>query len=72
MSGEPETKGIPTAVAAALILGGTGLAFFLLPKLMIALGDISPWLAGAVGTLFVLAFFILFWLRARYQRRRTK
>ena len=72
MSDEMEKKGVSPAVAAALILAGTGLAFFLLPKLMVALGNISPWLAGAVGTLFVLAFFLLFWLRARYQRRREK
>ena len=30
----------------------------------------SPWLAAAFGALFVLAFFLIFWLRARYQRGR--
>jgi hypothetical protein len=37
---------------------------------MLSLGDISPWLAAVVGALFVLGFFMIFWLRARHQRRR--
>ena len=58
------------AIAALLILLGTGVAFYFLPRVMIALGDVSPWLAGAFGALLVLGFFLLFWLRARYQRKR--
>ncbi|MBD8556407.1 hypothetical protein IFT84_18010 [Rhizobium sp. CFBP 8762] len=58
------------AWAAAIILLIVGFAFFLLPTIMIDLGQISPWLAAVVGTGFVLAFFLIFWLRARYQRRR--
>ncbi|QRM53141.1 hypothetical protein [Sinorhizobium sp. BG8] len=72
MSVEPERKGTSPAVAAAVILVVTGLAFFFLPKVMIALGGISPWLAGVFGTAVVLAFFLLFWLRARYQRGHDK
>lgn len=56
------------AIASAVILIVTGLAFFVLPDVMIALGNISPWLAGAAGAALVLAFFFVFWLRARYQR----
>jgi protein-S-isoprenylcysteine O-methyltransferase Ste14 len=70
MSGEPERKAKSPALAAFLILIGTGVVFYFLPRVMIALGDVSPWLSGALGTLLVLGFFLLFWLRARYQRRR--
>ena len=58
------------AIAAAIILVVAGLGFFVLPSIMLKLGDISPWLAVAFGVIFVLAFFLLFWLRARYQRKR--
>ena len=68
MSGDG--KGRSAALAALLIILGTGVVFYYLPRVMIALGDISPWLAGAFGTVLVLCFFLLFWLRARYQRRR--
>ena len=68
MSGD--RKGSSAALAALFILLGTGVAFYFLPRVMIALGDVSPWLAGVFGTLMVLAFFLLFWLRARYQRGR--
>ena len=68
MSGDG--KGKSAAFAALLILLGTGVVFYFLPRVMIALGDVSPWLAGVFGTLLVLGFFLLFWLRARYQRNR--
>ncbi|MEI3852972.1 MULTISPECIES: hypothetical protein [Ensifer] len=58
------------AIAAAIILVVAGLGFFVLPSIMLKLGDISPWLATAFGVIFVLAFFLVFWLRARYQRKR--
>lgn len=58
------------AIAAAIILVVAGLGFFILPSIMLKLGDISPWLAAAFGVIFVLGFFLLFWLRARYQRKR--
>lgn len=70
MSGEPERKGRSPALAALVILIGTGIVFYFLPRVMVALGDVSPWLAGVFGTLIVLGFFLLFWLRARYQRNR--
>lgn len=65
-----DSKGKSAAIAALLILLGTGVVFYFLPRVMIALGGVSPWLAGVFGTLIVLAFFLLFWLRARYQRNR--
>lgn len=58
------------AIAAAIILVVAGLGFFVLPSIMLKLGAISPWLAAAFGVIFVLGFFLLFWLRARYQRKR--
>ena len=61
-------SGKSAALAALLIMLGTGVVFYFLPRVMIALGDVSPWLAGVFGTLLVLGFFLLFWLRARYQR----
>lgn len=66
----PENKERSPAIAAAIILLVVGGGFFVLPTIMLFLGDISPWLAAVVGVLFVLAFFLIFWLRARYQRRK--
>jgi hypothetical protein len=57
------------AIAAAVIFVGVGLLFFVMPTIMIWLAQFSPWLAAAFGTLAVLSFFLLFWLRARYQRK---
>ena len=70
MSNHDQKGSRSAAIAAAVILLVTGLAFFVLPDVMIALGNISPWLAAAVGAALVLAFFLLFWIRARYQRGR--
>lgn len=57
------------AIAAAIILVVVGIGFFALPSIMLRLGDISPWLSAGFGALFVLGFFLIFWLRARHQRR---
>lgn len=65
---QPEKKPLSPALAAAIILAVVGVAFYFLPVIMIALGNVSPWLAATAGTCFVLAFFLIFWLRARYQR----
>ncbi|WP_292897045.1 MULTISPECIES: hypothetical protein [unclassified Nitratireductor] len=59
------------AVAAALILIGFGVVAYLMPRIMLAIGAYSPWVAGVVAVLFVLAFFMVFWLRARVQRKRN-
>lgn len=66
----PEKKEKSPAIAAAIILAVVGIGFFALPSIMLWLGDISPWLAAGFGALFVLGFFLIFWLRARYQRRK--
>ena len=57
------------AIAAALILGGFGLVAFYMPTIMIAVGNYSTVAAGVVAVAFVAAFFLVFWLRARSQRR---
>lgn len=60
------------AVAAAIIFFGFMLLFFAMPAIMLWLADFSPWLAAAFGTLAVLSFFLVFWLRARHQRNRAE
>lgn len=67
---EGKDKERSPAIAAAVILLVIGFGFFLLPKAMIWIGNFSPWLAAVFGTLCVLAFFLIFWLRARHQRKR--
>ncbi|OAP35750.1 hypothetical protein [Sinorhizobium saheli] len=66
----PEKKERSPAIAAAVILLVVGIGFFVLPSIMLELGAISPWLAAGFGALFVLGFFLIFWLRARHQRRK--
>ena len=59
-----------SAIAAAVILIGFGLVAYFMPTIMIAVGDYSLWAAGAIAIAFVAAFFLVFWLRGRSQRRR--
>lgn len=56
-------------IAAVWIMLLFGIAAFYLPTIMLALGSFSTVLAGAFGIVFVLAFFSVFWLRARNQRK---
>ena len=58
--------------AAAILLAIFGLGAFYLPTIMLAVGDLSPVAAGIVAVLFVAAFFLVFWLRGKSQRRRGK
>jgi inner membrane protein involved in colicin E2 resistance len=57
------------AIAAAIILVGFGLVAFYMPTIMLAVGAYSPWAAAVIAVAFVAAFFLVFWLRARSQRR---
>ena len=66
---EPTTSNRSAAVAAAVILLGTGLVFYFMPAMMMALSEISPWLSYALAIAFVLAFFAVFWLRGKRQHR---
>jgi len=58
-----------SAIAAAIILLGAGTVLYLMPNMILWLGGFSPWLATGFGICVILCFFLIFWLRARYQRR---
>lgn len=64
-----QTDNSRAAMAAAVIMIGFGLTAFYLPTIMLAVGGFSTVVAGAVAVLFVGAFFLVFWLRARSQKR---
>ncbi len=64
----PEAKS--QAIAAAVILVVVGLVIYFLPTIVLGIAQFSPTLGVIVGTLLLLGFFAIFWLRARYQRRR--
>ncbi|MAU19919.1 MAG: hypothetical protein CMH13_05245 [Martelella sp.] len=56
-------------IAAALIFLGMLIGGYFLPDAVNYLAQYSVWLAVAVGIAFVLAVFLVFWLRGRYQKR---
>ncbi|MBO3762048.1 hypothetical protein J5J10_20625 [Ciceribacter sp. L1K23] len=58
-----------SAIAAAIIILVVGVVFYFLPSLVLWIGDYSPALAVAVGALGVMAFFMIFWVRSRFQKR---
>jgi len=64
---DPKTRN--AAIAAACIMLGFGFAAYLMPNMMLAIGDRSPLAAGIFAIIFVVGFFFVFWLRARSQRR---
>ncbi|TLX10353.1 hypothetical protein [Rhizobium sp. MHM7A] len=66
----PESRS--QATAAAVILLGAGLVLYFLPTIVLWIGNFSPVLAIVVGVCLIMAFFAVFWLRARYQRGRGK
>ncbi|MDL2405455.1 hypothetical protein PY650_07230 [Rhizobium calliandrae] len=61
-----------TAIAAAIILLAAMALLYLMPDVIVWLGNVSPWLGTGFGVLVILAFFLVFWLRARYQRRKNR
>lgn len=65
----PEDK--RNALAAGIFLLLFGALFWVMPKIVLALGDISPWLGGLAALLFMLSFYIVFWLRGKYLERRS-
>lgn len=67
MDMKPESRS--AAIAAAIILLVAGVAIYLMPNVILWLSQFSPWLAAGFGVCVILAFFLVFWLRARYQRR---
>jgi drug/metabolite transporter (DMT)-like permease len=64
----PENRN--SVVAAAILLAVFGVGAFYLPTVMIAVGNLSTVAAALIAILFVAAFFLVFWLRGRSQRRR--
>nr|WP_272213586.1 hypothetical protein [Marinicella sp. W31]MDC2879545.1 hypothetical protein [Marinicella sp. W31] len=65
-----DTSGNRAAIiAAAIIFGGLLIGGYFLPDVINYVALFSPWLAIGVGIFFVLAVFLIFWLRGRYQRR---
>jgi hypothetical protein len=67
---DPKSDRRSPAIAAAIILVCAGLVIYLLPSIVLWIGNYSPVLAIIVGVCLLMAFFGVFWLRARYQRRR--
>ena len=59
------------AIAAAVIMIGFGVFAYFLPTIMLAVGNVSPAAAGVIAVLFVAAFFLVFWLRGRSQKRKN-
>ncbi|NTJ44935.1 hypothetical protein G6L28_20285 [Agrobacterium larrymoorei] len=58
------------ALAAVAIILGFGMLFYIMPIVTLWLANnFSVWLAVAFDVVAVLAFFLVFWLRARHQRR---
>jgi hypothetical protein len=60
------------AIAAAWIMLIFGITAFYMPSIMLAVGSVSTIAAGVLAALFVLAFFGVFWLRGRSQKRGGK
>lgn len=67
MSGEQRERS--PALAAAVVVIGFALVLLALPTVVLWIGNYSPVLATIVGTIGIMSFFIVLWLRARYQRR---
>ena len=59
-----------SAMAAAIILAAFAAMFWVMPKIVLGLGEISPWLGGLAALAFMLSFFILFWVKGRWSRRK--
>jgi hypothetical protein len=60
------------AITALLIVSVFGSFAYHLPTIMLAVGGVSPVLAVVVVAVFLLSLFVVFWLRGRSQRNRTK
>jgi hypothetical protein len=57
-----------SALAAGLVLFGFAAVLLGLPTIVLWIGNYSPALAAVVGTVGIMSFFAVLWLRARYQR----
>ncbi|RWM30715.1 hypothetical protein [Mesorhizobium sp.] len=61
-----------SAIAAAWILLLFGLAAYFLPTIMLAVGSVSTALAAIVAAIFMVALFVVFWLRGRSQHKKGR
>ncbi|KUM29005.1 hypothetical protein AU467_00885 [Mesorhizobium loti] len=61
-----------SAIAAACVLILFGLAAYFLPTIMLAVGKVSTVLAAIVAAIFMVALFVVFWLRGRSQRKKGR
>ncbi|SJM33752.1 hypothetical protein [Mesorhizobium delmotii] len=68
--GKIERKDRNALIASACIMAVFATAPLYLSTVTIAIGNFSTGAAGGFAILFVAAFFLLFWLRARYQKKR--
>jgi hypothetical protein len=59
-----------SAIAAFVILALFFAFAYYLPAIMVAAVKVSGILAGVVAAVFMLALFLVFWLRGRSQRRK--
>ena len=66
MSGESRSQ----ILGAAVVMIGAVVVIYFLPSVVLWIGQYSPVLAFVVGAVLLLGFFWVFWLRARYQRRK--
>ena len=57
------------AIAAAVILLVVGAALYLLPSIVLGLGEISPILGVAAGVMIIMGFFLIFWVRTRFRKK---
>lgn len=60
------------AIAAAVIMIVFGVLFYSMPIIMLAVGPYSHVLAALIAVVFVLAFFVVFWLRAQAQKKHKR
>lgn len=61
------------AMAAALILAGTGTLLYFAPAIVLWVAErTTAWGGVAVAFAMIMGFFALFWLRGRYQRRAAR
>ena len=56
-------------LAAAAIMIGVTAAWFAMPRIMLMVSDGGPLVGALVAIAFMVAFFGIFWLRSRLQRR---
>lgn len=61
-----------SAIAAALILIGLAGLFYVMPRIVLSLGEISPWLGGAAAFAFIFTLYIVFWLRGKYLSSKSR